>query len=505
MRKRITSLFLALALCLTLLPTAAFAADADGARETQRETVGEVSRDGDEQDNAPEPDAAVQAAQALIDALPDGVTADNAEALSAQLIAIDEALAALTEEQLAALDITRYGALCEAMTTLTAVRGHPLCPHDDSSCDICPAESKKNAFTNAKAVTQIDGVVYAGGESVFDGWTGKVTLNEGTYYLEQSIGVGGIYIEGNVVLCLNGNDIEVSMNGYCIFVEDGATLTLCDCRGGGKITHRSGWNSGGVLINADAEFILYSGEVSGNTMAKNYSRVGNGGGVLVSENASFTMYGGSVSGNNATDGGGVYVSENAKFTMCGGSIHGNIADGYGNGGSTGRGAGVLVGKDAEFTMSGGEITGNTGGNIGGVYVTTYNSDKGFTMSGGSIHGNNGNSGCGGVFVNSGNIGSSKIELSGGAQIQDNWTGGTLNESNGLYEKGSGTASNVLLTGSGTSALTITIITELTNTIGVTTEKTPMKIAVAGDAYTLSSADASHFTPRRGRLVSGLVS
>ena len=506
MRKRITSLFLALALCLTLLPTAAFAADADGARETQRETVGEVSRDGDEQDNAPEPDAAVQAAQALIDALPDGVTADNAEALSAQLIAIDEALAALTEEQLAALDITRYGALCEAMTTLTAVQtdhsGHPLCPHDDSSCDICPAESKKNAFTNAKAVTckDVNGWdrVYAGDVQIEDKM-GNVTFTTGTYYLTRSIGVSKVYIEGDVVLCLNGNDISVNTNTSGILIKENATLTLCDCWGGGKITHRSGWNSGGVLINADAEFILYSGEVSGNTMAKNYSRVGNGGGVLVSENASFTMCGGSVSGNNATDGGGVYVSENAKFTMCGGSIHGNIADGYGNGGSTGRGAGVLVGKDAEFTMSGGEITGNTGGNIGGVYVTTYNSDKGFTMSGGSIHGNNGNSGCGGVFVNSGNIGSSKIELSGGAQIRDNWTGGTLNESNGLYEKGSGTASNILLTGSGTSALTITITGELTNTIGVTTEKTPMKIAVAGDAYTLSSADASHFTPDAGGL------
>ena len=308
MRKRITSLFLALALCLTLLPTAAFAADADGARETQRETVGEVSRDGDEQDNAPEPDAAVQAAQALIDALPDGVTADNAEALSAQLIAIDEALAALTEEQLAALDITRYGALCEAMTTLTAVQtdhsGHPLCPHDDSSCDICPAESKKNAFTNAKAVTckDVNGWdrVYAGDVQIEDKM-GNVTFTTGTYYLTRSIGVSKVYIEGDVVLCLNGNDISVNTNTSGILIKKNATLTLCDCEGTGKITHavneytQQKANGLGVMVNTGATFNMYGGAISDNTYTNSYNKA-EGSGVYVDGSAddtfgTFHMYG----------------------------------------------------------------------------------------------------------------------------------------------------------------------------------------------------------------------
>lgn len=54
------------------------------------------------------------------------MTADNAEEIAAQLANLNETLAALTEEQLAALDMARYEALCEqlaAQVSLTAERG----------------------------------------------------------------------------------------------------------------------------------------------------------------------------------------------------------------------------------------------------------------------------------------------------------------------------------------------------------------------------------------------
>ena len=124
MRKRITSLFLVLALCLTMLPATALAEDASPAGQEMQSstdvsdgyTIDEDTTLQDEEEN----DAAVQAAQALIDALPDEATAENAEALETKLIAIDKALALLTNEQREKLDMTRYEALCEAMTTLTA-------------------------------------------------------------------------------------------------------------------------------------------------------------------------------------------------------------------------------------------------------------------------------------------------------------------------------------------------------------------------------------------------
>lgn len=135
MKKRVLSLFMALALCFSLLPTAAFAETA-GADPSSPYTVGE---DTDGQDK--KTDEAVAAVQKLLDALPDEVTEENAADIEAQLMAIDEAMAALSEAQLAMLDMTRYEALCAALVSqvsLTAERGgehadHPICgaAHDD--------------------------------------------------------------------------------------------------------------------------------------------------------------------------------------------------------------------------------------------------------------------------------------------------------------------------------------------------------------------------------------
>ena len=133
MKKRVLSLLMALALCFTMLPTAAFAEPAGGDVYTvDKDTAAQDQQKQDEQkQDQQKQDEAVQAAQALIDALPDEVTADGAEELQAQLIALDAALAALTEEQLAALDMTRYKAVCEALTQLTAEQAnehsHPIC------------------------------------------------------------------------------------------------------------------------------------------------------------------------------------------------------------------------------------------------------------------------------------------------------------------------------------------------------------------------------------------
>jgi len=132
MKKRVLSLLMALALCFTMLPTAALAQQTGAADvyTTGEDTAVQGKRAAE----------AVRAAQALIDALPDEVTADNAEEIAAQLANLDETLAALTEEQLAALDMARYEALCEqlaAQVSLTAERGgehadHPVC--GDASC-----------------------------------------------------------------------------------------------------------------------------------------------------------------------------------------------------------------------------------------------------------------------------------------------------------------------------------------------------------------------------------
>lgn len=143
MIKKGVSLLMALALCLTLLPASTLAAEAQG-QAGQEQTVltqgnggqtqahgqdgaGEDDKTSDEApdkapDKAPdeEPDEAVSAVQALIDALPaaEDISDANADEVSSQLDAIDEAKQALTEEQAARLDLTGYDAAAAAVLAL---------------------------------------------------------------------------------------------------------------------------------------------------------------------------------------------------------------------------------------------------------------------------------------------------------------------------------------------------------------------------------------------------
>ena len=349
MKKRVLSLLMALALCFTMLPTAALA---------QQTGAADVYTTGE--DTAVQGKRAVRAAQALIDALPDEVTADNAEEIAAQLANLDETLAALTEEQYAQLDTTRYEALCAALVpqvSLTAERGgehadHPIC--GDASCN-------------------------KHGASLTD-WVGVSELSddmeEGYYYLTGPVTrTSTWYPKDGVVLCLNGYsismDVKNSNNDSTICVNGGVTFTLCDCQNKGTVTHgmngAARYTGSGVWVEngngaGKANFVLYSGSISGNEYDN--ASIKFGAGVHLGANASFTMHGGSISGNKTAGyGGGVYVQAGTtSFTMTGGTITGNSA-GH-------DGGGVYV-KNGSFTMTGGTISGNTAGsgcNGGGVYA-----------------------------------------------------------------------------------------------------------------------------------------
>ena len=359
MKKRVLSLFMALALCLTMLPTAALAEEAGAAPDTGNVesvyTIGDdtVVQIGEESDP-------VQVAQALIDALPEDVTAENAEEIEQQLMALEAALEALTAEQLALLDMTRYEALCAALVSqvsLTAERGgehadHPIC--GDASCN-------------------------KHGASLTD-WVGVSELSddmeEGYYYLTGPVTrTSTWYPKDGVVLCLNGYsismDVKNSNNDSTICVNGGVTFTLCDCQNKGTVTHgmngTAKYTGSGVWVEngngaGKANFVLYSGSVSGNEYDN--ASIKFGAGVHLGADASFTMHGGSISGNKTAGyGGGVYVQAGTtSFTMTGGTITKNSA-GH-------DGGGVYV-KNGSFTMIGGTITENTAGsgcNGGGVYA-----------------------------------------------------------------------------------------------------------------------------------------
>ena len=214
----------------------------------------------------------------------------------------------------------------------------------NADCPVCSAEGAELDKVCVGVAPMLPVTALAAGEhdSHSDGWTeltaDTTTISGGSYYLSDDVvytGAESITVSGEVILCLNGQ--ELNLNGQHISVSNGASLTLCDCSTGGVLTGGSGSNGGGVYVD--------------------------GGGT-------FTMTGGSIVGNTANAGGGVYVYKGGTFTMEGGSINNNKA-------TSGGGGGVMV-YEGTFTLSGGFITDNatsdaTYGFGGGVclYGTFY--------------------------------------------------------------------------------------------------------------------------------------
>ena len=273
---------------------------------------------------------AVLAVQALIDALPETVTEDNATEIEEQLKTIDAEIKALTDEQAAKLDMTRYNAVCAALAAFAL-------PQADHTHCVCGGNGDVNGHEHDTAGTE---------------WTTTDSLPDsvGNYYLTKSVSENWtVPTDGEVNLCLNGQTI----NGK-ITVGSGATLTLTDCSDSGRV-------QGEVLVNG-GKLELYSGTITGGV------QVGKKG-ADYQTGSSFTMYGGAITGNE--DYGGVFLVgttnhiDPPSFTMHGGTISDNTA-----GASDGGGGGVYVGEKCSFTMDGGTITGNTAtaGNGGGIYI-----------------------------------------------------------------------------------------------------------------------------------------
>ena len=486
MKKRVLSLFLTFVLSFSMMPMSAFAEGTGAVAEQEAQSSGDtayVSTTGEDvsggdaaNEDASNKDTAVEAAQALIDALPEEVTAENADELQAQLMAIDEALAELSEEQAAGLDMTHYEKICAALNAPALVA------EQDGEHD----HDKMKPWTETTSLPNTAGSYYL---------TDNVTL---TAEWEPKSGT---------VLCLNGKSITLNAMGDVINMSaNGTIFTLYDCQKSGTITHGKDstdttYNGCGVVVGGT--FNMYGGNITGNVRTDS----GNGGGVLVSYGI-FNMYDGKITNNSCgSSGGGVYV-DRGTFNMSGGEISSNTSGEYGGGielykksdftmtgGSISQnkaengyyGGGIDVSYGSTFTMNGGTITGNTSCTGGGVYVGTAVENYGnntFNMNGGTITGNTathtGSETGGGVYVAQDGI----FTVSGAAKITDN----KRNEEN----------NNVYLR---PETITITGALDRDASIGVTTPSvavvgSPVTIA-KGDGYTLTDDDAARFTSDAG--------
>lgn len=441
--------------------------------------------------------AAVQKVQALIDALPETVTVENAESVRAQLEAIDEAMAELTEEQREELDMTRLYAISEALNTpmtvpMTVAEGqhadHPICGAT------CTDGDEHGTVTDWQPI---------GSEAALQAAT------EGYYYLTQDIETTGTWEpNNNVVLCLNGHSIAA--NGDFVVIEIKGVnrqFTLCDCNSsasthyfsesvennltrwvpceentenrisvtGGVITHSVRTSDLGVKVDKNATFTMYGGTICGNKLQGSY----NGAGVYVHD-STFNMYGGAIRGNAASWGGGV-AALGSTFNMYGGVISDNMV--------SASAGGVLLSDKSVMNMSGNaQISNNiaptkwtTSG--GGVYI--FASTDGevsnclYMSDNAKISGNTATSG-GAVYVRK----NGQVTMSGNAQISNNTAtenGGGVYVENSTFKIAGGAPrvcdnlcqdvqNNVYLaTG---NAIRISKLSTFTGKIGVSTQDTP---------------------------------
>ncbi|MCL2643108.1 MAG: hypothetical protein FWD52_06325 [Candidatus Bathyarchaeota archaeon] len=197
-------------------------------------------------------------------------------------------------------------------------------------------------------------------------------------------------IPGNKYITLTSNNVSGhckqligSNGGSTIFVDQNGVLRL----DGIIVTHESGKGGSGVTVESGGTLIVYSGEISGNTvygvgmpfLVGGYGSYGGG----VYNSGVFEMYGGKISGNLASvgNGGGVYNS--GTFKLSGGEISDNNATTTVFTESETRGNGGGVSNVGIFTMLGGKITDNIAQTSGGG-VLNYGT---FELSGGTIYDN----------------------------------------------------------------------------------------------------------------------
>ncbi len=251
MKKRILSCLMALALCLTLLPTAALADEPadpanEGPKQEQENQEQETQQEQPTEEKTPSP-------------MPLGTPVP----------------AAAVEHQ-----------------------NHCICGAEHKS--IGDHNTRNNAFTDAKVLKMESNGTLKMDDSEwkttkYDGTT-YLPLEKGSYYLETDLTLNqySILISGDVTLCLNGCSItcENPSTNYVIavYADTASKLTLTDCKNIGKI---EGGKSAAVELRRGYTLNMYGGTISGNN-----------GGVFAGTDSEFNMSGGEITGNN---GGGVEV------------------------------------------------------------------------------------------------------------------------------------------------------------------------------------------------------
>ena len=306
------------------------------------------------------------------------------------------------------------------------------------------------------------GVYVSGG--TFNLYEGQITGNKGQENENTDRCGGGVYVSGGTFNMYGGAITENTASyGGGVYVKSG-TFNM----NGGTITKNTsdkgggdGSGGAGVYVEQNGNFIMNN---AASVTENKIKRLSNGGGVYVN-GGTFTMNGTSSVTNNIADdnshtlnGGGVYVSGGNFEMNKNASVTGNKA----NRGTALNGAGVYVsGKSSTFTMNNtASVSGNTANQGGGVYVESGT----FNMNDGTISDNkaknekaSNDTNGGGVYVSGGTFTMNDGTITGNTATntdKKNTTyGGGVYVSGGTFTMNGGTSSvtgNTATNGGGVS-------------------------------------------------------
>ena len=428
MKKRILSCLMALALCLTLLPTAALAEETEGTAQTPPAVeeaadpaTGEAKQEGQsaeakqesqpaeakqesqpaevkqknqsveaKQENQPAaPEQEGQSAEAKQENQPaeqeeqqeDSAAKQAVAAVQAMIDALPDAADLDGMDDAEAMEVYEaFQTACEAYYDTLSEKQQAQLKNTEKLAALSERFSQLETLaagdTHTHGVCGKSGCTEDGHDDIdFNMWLASSVSNTLEVGGENdSYGTGQELVDGKYYVLRGGNYYLKTGKDVTIDHPIQITGTVTICLNGQTIESSAKDQpvfevvSGGKLTLTDCK---------NNNKAKVTRAYNSRGGGVEVNGGEFNLYGGSITKNTA-DNGGVYVHSNGEFNMYGGSITLNTA-------ATGGGVKVTGGK---FNMSGGEISVNTAtSNGGGVYVY----EGTFTMSGGTISGNTANS------------------------------------------------------------------------------------------------------------------
>ena len=280
---------------------------------------------------APDPAAAVQA---MIDALPDKVTDDNAEAVEQALTDIDDAKQSLTDDELAGLDLTRYDAAANALLALWGEAATDAVEMLDNYATPTPGSDGYYSIADADDLRWFASQVNSGNNTINAKLTADITINNKVLDEKGELNTGANFTPWTLIgtntkpfigtfdgcnFTISGLHIDVTTDYVGLFgcVGNGGTVknvTLADSYVSGSyyVGGICGQNKGGTVQNCHN-----TGKVSGSWYV---------GGVCGSNTGSSTIQEwyntGDVSGT------GFKVSDVCGYNYDGGTVKGTVENCY---------------------------------------------------------------------------------------------------------------------------------------------------------------------------------